>query len=104
MTQQTKISDTDEFDFSNNLVLAITGANIIDYEEDYQPTVVQKCTDAYTKFITDYVAAKFGEVDSLRLKSGLKFGEDVFGKFPDLNAKFEEAYNAFIQNLETQTA
>jgi hypothetical protein len=104
INNQNNTQNTEQDEFANNLVLVMTGNPITDYEDVYQPTLIQECYEAYTTFITDYVEAKYSLTDSTRLRSSLKYGDDVFAKFPDLEPKFDEAYSAFITTLEKQQA
>ncbi len=90
-------------EFAGNLVLAMTGNPITDYEDEYQPTLIVECYRGYTTFITDYVEDKYSTTDSIRLKSALKYEDDIFSKFPDLKTKFDKAYSAFVTTLEQQS-
>ena len=99
MSQQ-KITQINN-EFINNLVTAITGNNITEYENQYQSSLAQECLSAFINFITEYISAKYSEVDCIRLKSALQFSGDAFVKFPDLGAKFDDAYNSFLESLTT---
>jgi hypothetical protein len=97
MSQSTNTQNNDEF--INNLVMAITGNEISEYEDEYQSTLAQECITAFINFITEFVTAKYSEIDSIRLKSALQFSGDAFAKFPDLGAKYDDAYDSFLESL-----
>jgi hypothetical protein len=97
MSQSTNTQNNDEF--INNLVMAITGNEISEFEPSYQITLAQECLNAFISFITEFVTAKYSEIDAIRLKSSLQFSGDAFAKFSDLGEKFDDAYNAFLESL-----
>jgi hypothetical protein len=99
MSQSTNIQVHNEF--INNLVMAITGNDISEYEPEYQITLAQESLSVFINFITEFITAKYSEIDSIRLKSALQFPDDIFTKFPDLGAKFDDAYDSFLQSLNT---
>ena len=102
MSQQSNTQNSKEF--TNNLVVAITGNQISDFDPEYQVTIVQECINAFTNFITEFVTAKYCEVDAIRLKSSLQFSGDIFTRFPDLEVKFSEAYESFLYSLSLANA
>ena len=88
--------------FINNLILAITGSNLASYNQDFQPKLITSCLKAFTDYIGKYIGEKYGEIDSLRIRSALKYPGDIFQRFPDLKAKYDEAYSSFLNNLPKQ--
>lgn len=85
--------------FINNLVMAITGSDLASYNKDFQPKLAASCTKAFTDYIGKYIREKYGEMDSLRIRSALKYPGDIFVRFPDLKNKYDEAYQSFLNNL-----
>jgi hypothetical protein len=88
--------------FVNNLVTAITGSDLYSYDKDFQPKLITNCLKAFTDYIGKYIGEKYGEMDSLRIRSALKYPGDIFQKFPDLKTKYDEAYHSFLVNLQNK--
>jgi hypothetical protein len=84
------------------LVASITGKHIDEYQEDEIEEVVNTCKDYFMAWIEYYVAKKYGKRDSLRLKAIYATGGGlaVFDKFGDLGTKFDEAWDAFFENIK----
>ena len=95
--------DTDlTWDFINNLVLSITGRTIQQIPEFSRKEIVEGCVQVFTDYIIKYTEAKFGKKDALRLQASQKFADPTtFAKFNDLAEKFQEAYNSFLETLES---
>ena len=88
-------------EFVNNLVLAMLGVSISDIIEEKREEMVKKCLTMFHDFIAGYFQDKFQPIDLTRLKAAQAYPEnDMFGKFPDLAVKFEEAYQAFLKQVE----
>ncbi len=88
-------------EFLNDLVGAITGYTIDQLPESKRDHIVLRCRDIFNNFILDYVEAKYDKKDAVRLKSVQIFeDDDIFNKFPDLENKFQDAYNVFVNSLE----
>ena len=87
-------------EFVEALVLAVTGFYVNEIPEEKRGEIISDCIELFTKFILEYTEEKYGKTHALRLKIGYETGEDMFGKFPDLKGKYEEAYQAFIKMLE----
>lgn len=87
-------------EFVEALVLAITGFHIEDIPEDKREEIVKDCVEFFTGYIINYVGEKYDKKDSIRLKVGYETGENVFEKYPDLEAKYDEAYQSFVKMLE----
>jgi hypothetical protein len=85
--------------FTNNLVMAITGSDLASYPTEFQPKLITDCLKAFTEYIGKYIGDKYGEMDSLRIRSALKYPGDIFIRFPDLQTKYDEAYHSFLQIL-----
>jgi hypothetical protein len=79
--------------------MAITGSDLASYDQDFQPKLITNCLKAFTDYIGKYIGEKYGEMDSLRIRSALKYQGDIFQRFPDLKAKYDEAYQSFLTNL-----
>jgi hypothetical protein len=91
------LSDEEAQEFVENLVTALTGQKISEIPAENQAQIVGECLSIFNDYIIKYVESKFGKKHALRLQSAQKFdSEDVFKKFGDLNEKFEEAYNSFL--------
>jgi hypothetical protein len=88
--------------FTNNLVIAITGSDLSNYPSDYQAKLVSECLGGFIDYIGKYIGQKYGEMDSLRIRSALKYPGDIFLRFPDLASKYDEAYRDFLDNLPNQ--
>jgi hypothetical protein len=88
--------------FISNLVMAITGSDLSSYDKDFQTKLITNCLKAYTDYIGKYIGEKYGEMDSLRIRSALKYPGDIFTRFPDLQTKYDEAYHSFLTNLPNQ--
>jgi hypothetical protein len=88
--------------FINNLVMAITGSDLASYDKDFQAKLITNCLKVFTDYIGKYIGEKYGEMDSLRIRSALKYPGNVFNKFPDLKTKYDEAYHSFLSNLPNQ--
>jgi hypothetical protein len=86
-------------EFTQNLVLSILGMSINDIKEEKREETILQCQTIFKNFMEKYFAENFAEVDVTRLKA-IPSQPDIFGKFPDLATKFEQAYQAFINQLE----
>lgn len=94
--------NTQTNDFVANLVRASLGYDIEELPNQERPEIIAKCINIFKDFILNYVGTKYGQKDMLRLKAMYQ-GDSAFSfdKNPDLSDKFDEAYDAFLDNLET---
>ena len=88
-------------EFLSLLVQAVTGIDPKELPEDKKREIENKVVAIFSDYIVAYVGEKYGEKDAVRLKAARQTGEDVFTKFADLGTKFDEAYQSFLDNLET---
>jgi len=87
--------------FLNTLVAAMTGFSILDIKEKARNEVVSKCIDIFSSYILNYIDIKFGQKESLRLKSGQMYEDmNIFARFQELGPMFDEAYQSFLENLK----
>jgi hypothetical protein len=97
------LSDDDKelIDFLNTLVAAMTGYAIVDIKEDQRENTVSECVRIFSDFVINYVKAKYGDKEGMRLKSAQMYeGVNVFEKFNELGPLFDEAYDAFLNSLD----
>lgn len=97
------LSDDDKeyLNFINTLVAAMTGLSLLDIAEEQRDAIIEKCTQIFSDFVIDYVKAKYGDKEAMRLKSGQMFQvQNVFDRFKELGPMFDEAYNAFLEVLK----
>lgn len=87
-------------EFLSLLVQAVTGIDPKDLPDDKRLEIENKVVAIFSDYIVSFVGEKYGEKDAMRLKAARQTGEDVFSKFADLGAKFDEAYQSFLDNLE----
>jgi hypothetical protein len=88
-------------DFVNNLVLAMLGVSINDIIEEKRDEMIKKCLEMFNDFIVGYFQDQFQPIDVTRLKAAQAYPDsDMFNKFPDLPGKFEQAYQAFLKQVE----
>lgn len=88
-------------EFLDNLVKGIVGYSIEEIPIENRAEIITKCVDTFSNYIIEYVKIKYGEKDAIRLEASQKFaGSDIFVKFTELGSKFDEAYNAFLNQLE----
>ena len=88
-------------EFLSLLVQAVTGIDPKELPEDKKREIENKVVAIFSDYIVAFVGEKYGEKDAVRLKAARQTGEDVFTKFADLGTKFDEAYQSFLDNLET---
>jgi hypothetical protein len=88
-------------EFLSLLVQAVTGIDPKELPEDKKREIENKVVAIFSDYIVAFVGEKYGEKDAMRLKAARQTGEDVFSKFADLGTKFDEAYQSFLDNLET---
>ena len=88
-------------EFLSLLVQAVTGIDPKELPEDKKLEIENKVVAIFSDYIIAFVGEKYGDKDAMRLKVARQTGEDVFSKFADLGSKFDEAYQSFLDNLET---
>ena len=99
LTQQ----QTHQLEFANNLTKAILGKSLNDFEAHEVEEVAQKCIDLFTDYVSEYLETKYGKKDAIRFKATISNEKmSAFGKFPEFDTHFDEAYDSFIQMLETE--
>lgn len=96
---QTKL-DPALTDFVQALVLAITGFHIEEIPDGKKEEIVKDCVEFFTSYIVAWVEENYDKKDAIRLKVGYETGENIFEKYPDLEQKYDEAYQAFVKMLE----
>jgi 16S rRNA C967 or C1407 C5-methylase (RsmB/RsmF family) len=87
-------------EFISLLVEAVLGVKLSDIAPEKQAEVKKKCADLFSDYIINYIKEKYGAKDAARLMAARESGEDVFSRFEDLGGKFEEGYQAFLDDLE----
>lgn len=100
------LSDEDKatFSFLNTLVSAMLGYTILDIPENDREDIIKQCVNIFSDYIFNFVEIKYGKTESLRIKAAQKYQDaNMFSKFKELGGIFEEAFESFIQNLQSQT-
>lgn len=85
--------------FINELVTAILGISTDSMDEDKKKKTVDECLSIMWNFIGSHAKEKFGFPDDTRILSVQKY-LDVGVKFPDVNVKLEQCYQAFLLEIE----
>lgn len=94
-------SEIQELVFVEALLKAITGLPLEDIPNDKKSDMAKQSIDIYTNYIIGYFKENFEAKDIVRIKQVLKEGNvSIFDKFPDLQVKFDEAYESFINYLK----
>ena len=94
-------ADVDDYNFTDAIVRGITGMAIVEIPEENRSEIITECLDVFKQHVLNYVEIKYGKKDAVRLNAAQKFQTDSFAKFPDLDQKFQEAYQDFINTLES---
>lgn len=91
---------TNDLVFCNSLVKAITGMNLDSIPDQSKSSIIENCLEIYQNYIIGYFKEHFDKNDIIRIQQVIKDGNtDLFNKFEDLNSKFDEAYQSFIQYI-----
>ena len=101
--KQTQLSQSEIQDlvFVDALLKSITGLSLEDIPNYKKSDMIKQSVDIYTNYIIGYFKENFEPKDILRIKQVLKEGSvSIFDKFPDLQVKFDEAYESFINYLK----
>jgi len=102
-SQAPKVSlSDDDKEFINSLVKAITGVSIENFEATKQPEIQKQSYLVFQNFIYNYFSQNFEAKNLVRIQN-LDSEPDTFSKFPDLQSKFDQAYEAFLEFLKSNT-
>ena len=94
-------SEIQDLTFVDALLKSITGLSLEDIPNDKKSDMINQSIDIYTNYIIGYFKENFEAKDILRITQVLKEGTtSIFDKFPDLQTKFDEAYQSFINYLK----
>jgi hypothetical protein len=99
----TQLTETQVKDlvFVDALIKAITGLSLEDIPNDKKNYMIEQCLDIYQNYIVGYFKENFEDKDIIRIEQILKEGKTtIFDKFPDMQTKFDEAYQSFINYLK----
>ncbi len=99
---QLQEQDYKELAFVDNLVKAITGRSLESIPDENKSAIVEKTMSIYQNYIIGYFKEHFDEKAQMRIKQVIREEKtDLFDKFSDLQAQFDEAYTSFIQYIST---
>jgi hypothetical protein len=89
---------SDEFDFANALVKAMTGFGI-DQLPSQNHDMVEKCLQTFYGYITAYFQEHFHKKSCLQIAGLQKYTRPQIDEIPGMSDKFDEAYNSFLKLL-----
>lgn len=89
-------------DFAQTLVKATTGNDLNEIPTSERALILAKCLNLLKDFVFNYIQQNYGQKDLLRLKSAYLGNDEknCFSKNPDLKVKFDEAFQAYLDNLK----
>jgi hypothetical protein len=101
MTPQTDNTQLQDIVFIDALIKALTGLSLNDIPDDKKTYMAEQSLNIYQNYIVGYFKENFEAKDALRIQQILKEGNvNIFNKFPDMQAKFDEAYHSFLNYLK----
>jgi hypothetical protein len=101
MSVQLTETEVQDLVFVDALIKAITGISLEDIPNDKKAYMIEQSLSIYQNYIIGYFKENFEDKDVLRIQQILKEGTTtIFDKFPELQTKFDEAYDSFIQYLK----
>jgi hypothetical protein len=87
--------------FIDALIKAISGLSLQDIPDDKKTYMVEQSLSIYQNYIVGYFKENFETRDALRIQQILKEeNTTIFDKFPDMQTKFDEAYQSFLNYLK----
>jgi hypothetical protein len=87
--------------FIDALIKALSGISLQDIPDDKKSFMIEQSLSIYQNYIVGYFKENFETRDALRIQQILKEGNtNIFDKFPDMQTKFDEAYQSFLNYLK----
>lgn len=96
-----KLSENQNLIFIDSLIKALTGLSLENIPDDKKTYMIEQSLSIYQNYIVGYFKENFETRDTLRIQQILKEGNThIFEKFPEIQIKFDEAYQSFLNYLK----
>ncbi|MBC7471751.1 MAG: hypothetical protein H7196_00595 [candidate division SR1 bacterium] len=100
MSTKLNENETQNLVFIDALIKALTGLSLESIPDDKKNYMVEQSLIIYQNYIVGYFKENFETRDALRIQQILKEGNtNIFDKFPEMQAKFDKAYQSFLNYL-----
>jgi hypothetical protein len=100
MSKHSNKAQFEDLVFIDALIKALTGLSMQDIPDDKKTYMIEQSLSIYENYIVGYFKENFDTRDALRIQQILKEGNtNIFDKFPEMQTKFDEAYQSFLNYL-----
>lgn len=89
---------------TNNLVFAMLGLKLIDFDDLKQNEIVQNCLEAYREYTVDFFAQNYPEIELDKINNLENTQLISRSDIGQLKAKLDSCYQSFLVELEKSWA